>query len=103
MRKHQHNSRASAWQPSRWSGTAPLVWREEMGAHSTFTPGFELNCTLSQKQAPVHPEERLIYLLSELLPLMEGAASGTLPLNLCLAVDRSSSMRGEKLRAVKMA
>ncbi|HEU5368195.1 MAG TPA: VWA domain-containing protein [Ktedonobacterales bacterium] len=103
MRKQQYNGRAISWQPSRRSGTAPLVWREEMGAHPTFTPGFELNCTLSQKQTLVYPEEHLIYLLSELLPVMEGAVTGTIPLNLCLAIDRSSSMRGEKLRAVKMA
>jgi Ca-activated chloride channel family protein len=103
MRKQRHNGRDTTWQPSRWPGTAPLVWREEMDTHPPFVPGFELNCTLSQKQVPIHPEERLIYLLSELLPVMEGAISRTLPLNLCLAVDRSSSMRGEKLRAVKMA
>src|SRR5579885_2171370 len=78
MRKQQYNGKAVSWRPGRRSGTAPLVWREEMGAYPTFTPGFELNCTLSQKQAPIYPEEHLIYLLSELLPVLEGAVTGTI-------------------------
>jgi Ca-activated chloride channel family protein len=103
MRNHQHQGRHDWPLPSRGSGTAPLFWREGMGTPPLFTPGFELNCTLSQKQTPIYPEERLLYLLSELLPVMDGPVTSTLPLNLCLAIDRSSSMRGEKLRAVKMA
>src|SRR5215813_2876240 len=103
MNKQRHNGRDDIRRPSRWLGTTPLYWRDDLGVPPIFTPRFELNCTLSQKQAPVYHEERLLYLLSELVPVVDGDLTGTLPINLCLTIDRSSSMRGEKLRAVKMA
>jgi Ca-activated chloride channel family protein len=85
--------------------TRPYKWEEwDWDAESArYSPSLELRCSLSQNQVATLPTEQLIYVLTELVPVSGGQTLSSLPLNLCIAVDRSSSMRGEKLSAVKNA
>ncbi len=67
------------------------------------SPGIRLQRTLSRAVLGESSEPQLLYVL------LEAAAEGLtaqlpkLPLNLCLVIDRSSSMRGERLNQVKEA
>lgn len=66
-------------------------------------PGIRLQRTLSRTVLGESSEPQLLYVL------LEAAAEGLpahlpkLPLNMCLVIDRSSSMRGERLNQVKEA
>ncbi|HNP87522.1 MAG TPA: VWA domain-containing protein [Kouleothrix sp.] len=66
-------------------------------------PGIRLQRTLSRPVIGDSGEQQLLYVLLEAAP--EGLASQLpkLPLNLCLVIDRSSSMRGDRLNQVKDA
>lgn len=67
------------------------------------SPGIRLQRTLSRAVLGESSEPQLLYVL------LEAAAEGLpaqlpkLPLNMCLVIDRSSSMRGERLNQVKEA
>jgi Ca-activated chloride channel family protein len=67
------------------------------------SPGIRLQRTLSRALLGESTEPQLLYVLLEATP--EGLPSQLpkLPLNLCLVIDRSSSMRGERLNQVKEA
>lgn len=56
----------------------------------------------SCEQLPVLSEEQMFYLLVEIRPA-GGAGVQRLPLNLCLVIDRSTSMQGDRLDYVKAA
>jgi secreted protein with Ig-like and vWFA domain len=66
-------------------------------------PGIRLQRTLSRTVLGENSEPQLLYVLLE--AAAEGMATQLpkLPLNLCLVIDRSSSMRGERLNQVKEA
>ncbi|NTV64211.1 MAG: VWA domain-containing protein [Oscillochloris sp.] len=64
-------------------------------------PGIQLRSTLSRSVLPDVGEEQLIYVLLEVSAQGVPTAMPKLPLNLCLVIDRSSSMRGERLQQVK--
>ncbi len=66
-------------------------------------PGISLRVTLSRSVLPASSEPQLLYALLELTAQGLPATLPKLPLNLCLVVDRSSSMRGERLQQVKEA
>ena len=67
------------------------------------TAGISLRRTLSRVALAESKEQQLVYVLLEAAP--EGVVTQLpkLPLNLCLVIDRSSSMRGERLMQVKDA
>jgi Ca-activated chloride channel family protein len=63
---------------------------------------FNWEVMLSQEQIYSEHNEQLIYLLTIIRPA-SGARGKRLPLNLCLVVDRSTSMQGARLEHVKHA
>ncbi|MFV9507218.1 MAG: VWA domain-containing protein [Oscillochloridaceae bacterium umkhey_bin13] len=65
------------------------------------TPGIQLRSTLSRSVLPESSEAQLIYVLLEMNAQGVPSTIPKLPLNLCLVIDRSSSMRGERLQQVK--
>jgi Ca-activated chloride channel homolog len=67
------------------------------------SPGIQLRTTLSRARLPESDESQLVYVLVEALAQGMPTSLPTLPLNLCLVLDRSSSMRGERLSQVKEA
>jgi len=64
-------------------------------------PGIQLRSTLSRNVLPESSEPQLLYVLLELAAQGVPTTLPKLPLNLCLVIDRSSSMRGERLQQVK--
>jgi len=56
----------------------------------------------SQEELPIISEEQMFYALVDIRPA-GGARVQRLPLNLCLVVDRSTSMQGDRLDYVKAA
>ncbi len=68
----------------------------------TAVPTLKLDVTISSKQIPILDTPQLFYLLLELRP-HELAEKQQLPLNLCLVVDRSTSMRGKRLDRMRTA
>ena len=56
----------------------------------------------SNQQLAILDQPQMVYLLAELRPPDAGERT-TLPLNLCLVIDRSTSMRGVRLQRVKNA
>lgn len=66
-------------------------------------PGIRLQRTLSRAVVSESDEQQLVYVLVEAMPEGLPTQVAKLPLNLCLVVDRSSSMRGDRLTQVKEA
>jgi uncharacterized protein YegL len=66
-------------------------------------PRIHLQRTLSRAVLAESDEPQLLYVLLEATPEGLPAQLPKLPLNLCLVIDRSSSMRGERLNQVKEA
>ncbi len=66
-------------------------------------PGIQLRSTLSRSVLAASTEPQLVYVLLELSAQGLPTVLPKLPLSLCLVIDRSSSMRGERLQQVKEA
>ena len=67
------------------------------------TPGINLQWNLSRPVLPESNEPQLVYVLLEATTQGMSGTLPKLPLNLALVIDRSSSMRGERLIQVKEA
>jgi uncharacterized protein YegL/predicted DNA-binding protein len=63
----------------------------------------QLVCTPSRSELPALDEAQLLYLLVEIQPAPAREGETRLPLDLCLLLDCSSSMRGERLLQAKEA
>lgn len=65
------------------------------------SPGIQLRSTISRSVLPESSEAQLIYVLLEMSAQGVPTSLPKMPVNLCLVLDRSSSMRGERLQQVK--
>lgn len=61
----------------------------------------ELRVEYSRPSLVRMDEPQLLYVLMDIAPTTKNGASPTAPLNVCLIIDRSTSMQGEKLDVVK--
>ncbi len=75
-------------------------WRKQAGLE--YALPFILRVTPSQKTLLSMGEPQVLYILAELMASDE-MENRRLPLNLCLVVDRSTSMKGARLHQVKAA
>lgn len=66
-------------------------------------PGIQLQVTPGRPALALSQDPQLAYLLVEAQPPALPDAHVKLPINICLVLDRSSSMRGERLHQVKEA
>src|SRR5207253_8781336 len=76
----------------------------ERGGARFMAGELNIQSTLSRPTVPVMTVEQLVYCLLEMRP--SDAATGTgssLPLNLCLVLDRSGSMSGTKIESLRDA
>jgi Ca-activated chloride channel family protein len=75
-------------------------WREQQGRDKTSS--LSLRAIASHKSLLAMPEEQAYYVLLTIAPAGDLPTS-RLPLNLCLVLDRSTSMQGMRLQQVKEA
>ena len=76
------------------------VWRKQQGLDEP--PPFMLRVTTSQDRLPSLGEPQVLYVMTE-ISASDKVESHRLPLNLCLVLDRSTSMKGGRLQQVKEA
>lgn len=75
-------------------------WREKEGLNKL--PALTIQITVSHKTIRQTDEEQAFYVLLEVAPAAD-LPTRRLPLNLCLVLDRSTSMQGVRLQRVKEA
>lgn len=75
-------------------------WRDQVGRDKS--SALTLRATVSHKTLLSMPDEQAYYVLLNVVPASDLPAA-RLPLNLCLVLDRSTSMQGMRLQQVKEA
>lgn len=68
---------------------------------TTILPAVSFSYQLSRNFIPRVDEPQLVYALIDLTSIPDPAAAMTPPLNICLVIDRSTSMQGERMDMVK--
>lgn len=63
----------------------------------------DLNIQTSRTQLGAIDSAQLLYVLVEMMPPQERGSKKSLPLNIALVVDRSTSMKGNRMKQVKVA
>src|SRR5512136_161982 len=77
--------------------------RARAGTGQSPVSAFQLRLQLSRTLLPTIPEEQILYVLANVQAGQESHRPQRLPLNLCLVIDRSTSMQGARLDQVKAA
>jgi len=76
-------------------------------AHAEVGPSpdsaIQVRLEASRDPLPSIPEEQVLYVLANIQAAQTDRRSQRLPLNLCLVIDRSTSMQGSRLEQVKVA
>ena len=62
--------------------------------------GLSMETVYSRNELVLSPEPQLLYVMMELIPIPTDKEV-TIPLNLCIVIDRSTSMQGERMDIVK--
>jgi len=62
--------------------------------------GVTMNILSSRRELVLSPDPQLVYAMMEIIPIPT-AEKVTIPLNLCILIDRSTSMQGERMDIVK--
>lgn len=84
----------------------PLLRREYDQLWSDITaipPRLDIDVLYSRQYMRPLPEPQLLYLLLNIKPMESLSLTTDSPINICLVVDRSTSMHGERLNHVKTA
>ncbi len=71
--------------------------------YTAVAPALQMEALLSRRQIRPLDEPQLLYVLLKVQPVLEMALVSEAPLNVCLVVDRSTSMKGSRLQHVKRA
>lgn len=64
------------------------------------SPGVSMETLFSRRELTFSPDPQLLYVMMELIPNASDQEV-TIPLNLCIVIDRSTSMQGERMDIVK--
>ncbi len=80
-----------------------LLYDQRLAEQAQHTALLKIKTTLSQSHLARLEEPQILYALLEISPTHDKQNDKRPPLNVCLVLDRSTSMKGERLNALKRA